>query len=44
MSTHMPWFELFSGLLHHFVIAKLATSSIRVKKLNVIHVNLFLVC
>ena len=31
MSTHMPGFESFSGLLHHFVITKLATTSVRVK-------------
>ena len=31
MSTHMPWFQSFSAFLHDFVLAKLATSSIRVK-------------
>ena len=31
MSTHMPGFQSFSGFLHLFVLAKLATSSIRVK-------------
>ena len=30
MSTHLPWFQSFSGFLYHFVLAKLATSSIRV--------------
>ena len=30
MSTHMPGFQSFSGFLHHFVLAKLATSSISV--------------
>ena len=30
MSTHLPWFQSFSGFLHHFVSVKLATSSIRV--------------
>ena len=30
MSTHSPGFQAFSGFLHHFVIAKLASSSIRV--------------
>ena len=32
MSTHVPGFQSFSGgfFLHHFVLAKLATSSIRV--------------
>ena len=30
MSTYLPWFQLFFSLLHHFVMAKLATSSIRV--------------
>ena len=33
MSTHLPGFQSFSVLfLHHFVIAKLATTSIRVKQ------------
>ena len=27
MSSHLPGFQPFSGLLHHFVLAKLATSS-----------------
>ena len=32
MSTHMPGFQsFFEGSLHHSVLAKLATSSIRVK-------------
>ena len=31
MSTHIPGFQSFSGFLHHFVLAKLATSSMRVK-------------
>ena len=31
MSTHVPGFQLFSAFLHHFVLAKLATRSIRVK-------------
>ena len=31
MSTQVPRFRLFSGFLHHFVWAKLATSSMRVK-------------
>ena len=31
MSTHMPGFHTFSGFLHHFIMAKFATSSIRVK-------------
>ena len=30
-STHLPVFQSFSAFLHHFVLAKLATSSIRVK-------------
>ena len=30
MSTHVPGFSHFSGLWHHFVTAKLATTSIRV--------------
>ena len=30
-SMHMPVFQLFLGIFHHFVWAKLATSSIRVK-------------
>ena len=32
MSTHLPGFQSFlKSFLHHFVLAKLATSSIRVK-------------
>ena len=31
MSTHLPGFLSFSGFLHHFVLTKLATSSISVK-------------
>ena len=31
MSTHDQGFRPFSGILHHFVLAKLATSGIRVK-------------
>ena len=31
MSTHVPGFWLFFRFLHHFVLAKLATSSIKVK-------------
>ena len=32
MSTHVPGFQSFlKGLLHHFVLAKLVTSSIGVK-------------
>ena len=31
MSTHMPGFQSFLDVLHHFVLAKLGTSSIRVK-------------
>ena len=31
MSTHMPGFQSFSGFLHYFVLAKLATSSLTVK-------------
>ena len=31
MSTHLPGFQPFFRFLHHFVMAKLATSSIRVK-------------
>ena len=30
MSTHMPGFQPFSGLLHHFVLVKLVIGSIRV--------------
>ena len=34
MSTHLPEFQSFSRIFsfHHFVLAKLAPSSIRVKK------------
>ena len=31
MNTHMPGFQSFPVFLHHFVLAKLATSSITVK-------------
>ena len=31
MSTHVPGFQTFLRCLHHFVLAKLDTSSIRVK-------------
>ena len=31
MSTHLPGFWSFSAFLHHFVLAKVATTSIRVK-------------
>ena len=30
MSTHVPGFHSFQGVLHHFILAKLAPSSIRV--------------
>ena len=36
MSTHLPGFQKFSGFLHHFVLAKLATSSISVKCFSII--------
>ena len=33
MSTHLPGFQsIFTGFLHHFILARLATSSIRVKE------------
>ena len=33
MSTHLPGFQFhFLGFLHHFVLAKVATSSIRVNR------------
>ena len=35
MSTHLPGFQSFYGFLHHFVLAKLATSSIRVNSRQV---------
>ena len=31
MSTHLTGLNHFSGFLHHFVLAKLANSSVRVK-------------
>ena len=34
MSTHMPGFQSFFRFLRHFVLAKLATSSIRVKNMK----------
>ena len=30
MSTHLPGFQSFSSFLHHFVLARLSTTSIRV--------------
>ena len=30
MSTHVPGFQSFLGFLHHFILAKLATSSEKV--------------
>ena len=30
MSNHVPGFQSFSGFLHHFVLSKLATTSIKV--------------
>ena len=46
MSTHLPGFQSFFRFLHHFVLAKLATSSVRVKDsqtlpLSVIHQSAF---
>ena len=36
MSTNMPWFQSFLNFfLHHFVLADLATTSIRVKQVRV---------
>ena len=34
MNTHVPAFLSFFRFLHHFVLAKLTNSSIRVKKLK----------
>ena len=31
ISTHVPGYSRFSGFWHHFILAKLATSSIRAK-------------
>ena len=31
MSTHMPGFQSFFRFLHHFVLAEVATTNIRVK-------------
>ena len=33
MSTHLNGFQSFFRFLHHFVLAKVATSSIRVKEI-----------
>ena len=40
MSTSMPWFKSFSAFLHHFVLTKLAISSIRVKFLAYLKLDL----
>ena len=34
MSTHVPGFQSFFSVLHHFVLAKLATTSIKVKSFS----------
>ena len=47
MSTHLPWFQSFSVFLYHFVLAKLATTSIRVNSVCVrfsSHLSLPYVC
>ena len=36
-NTHVPGFQSFLVFLHHFILAKLATSSIRVKMSMAIH-------
>ena len=36
MSTHVPGFQLFFMILHHFVLVKLITNSIKVKGSSVI--------
>ena len=41
MSTHVPGFQPLFSFLHHFVLAKLATSSIRVKMLLTLAFNPF---
>ena len=35
MSTHVPGFQAFSQVLHHFAWAKLDTSRIRVKHFDI---------
>ena len=45
MSTYMPWIQLiFLGFLHHFVLTKLATSSIRVKSLEMDYFSVMPYC
>ena len=39
MSTHLPRFQYFSGFLHHFVLAKVTTSSIRVKMDTILQIE-----
>ena len=34
MSTHLPWFHDFSAFCHHFVLTKLANSSLRVNAIQ----------
>ena len=44
MSTHMQGLSHFLGLLHHFVMAKLSTSSMRVNCIVVVIIILIGVC
>ena len=39
MSTYVPVFQIFSGLLHNFELTKYTTSSVSVKAVNVHLVN-----
>ena len=39
MGTHLPGFQSFLSFLHRFVLTKLATSSIRVKRRNIYQLN-----
>ena len=41
MNTYLPGFQSFFMFLHHFVLAKIATSSIRVK-VHFVHLGFFL--
>ena len=44
MSTHMPGFQSFFSFLHHFVLAKLATTSVGVELPGTVILTKLLIC